>query len=59
MYCNCNRFVWYENHEWGESEIRHKCKTRKGWIKAHFAVDVKRKRFLALEITNERTSDQD
>jgi len=37
--------------------IRHKWKTHKGWIKAHIAVDVKRKKLLALEITDERTGD--
>ncbi len=37
--------------------MRHKWKTRKGWIKAHIAVDVKRKRLLALEVTDERTGD--
>jgi len=37
--------------------IRHKWKTRKGWIKVHIAVDVKTKKLLALEITDERTGD--
>jgi len=36
--------------------IRHKWKTSKGWIKVHIAVDVKTKKLLALEITDERTS---
>ena len=37
--------------------IRHKWKTRMGWIKVHIAVDVKTKHLLALEITDERTGD--
>ena len=37
--------------------MRHKWKTRKGWIKVHIAVDVKRKKLLALEITDERAGD--
>ena len=37
--------------------IRHKRKTYRGWIKVHIAVDVKRKRLLALEITDEKTGD--
>jgi hypothetical protein len=35
--------------------LREKWKTRKGWIKVHFVVDVKTKKLLALEITDERT----
>jgi len=34
--------------------IRHKWKVRKGWIKVHIAVDVKTKKLLALELTDER-----
>ncbi|CAD7770360.1 Transposase DDE domain protein [Candidatus Methanoperedenaceae archaeon GB50] len=37
--------------------IRHKWKTRKGWIKAHIAIDVKTRKLLALKITDERTGD--
>lgn len=37
--------------------IRHKWKTRKGWIKVHLAVDVKTKKLLALEITDESVGD--
>jgi len=37
--------------------IRHKWKTRKGWIKVHIAVDVKTKKLLALRVTDERTGD--
>ena len=37
--------------------IRSKWKIRKGWIKVHIAVDVKTKKLLALEITDERVSD--
>jgi len=37
--------------------IRNKWKIRKGWIKVHIAVDVKTKRLLALEVTDERVSD--
>jgi hypothetical protein len=33
-------------------------KTRRGWIKVHFVVDVKTKKLLALEITDERTKDE-
>lgn len=37
--------------------MRHKWKVRKGWIKVHVAVDVKTKKLLALDITDERTGD--
>ena len=37
--------------------MRHKWKVRKGWIKVHIAVDVKTKKLLALDITDERTGD--
>jgi len=37
--------------------IRHKWKVKKGWIKVHVAVDVKTKKLIALEITDERTGD--
>jgi len=37
--------------------IRHKWKVKKGWVKVHVAVDVKTKKLLALEITDERTGD--
>ena len=37
--------------------IRNKWRIRKGWIKVHIAVDVKTKKLLALEITDERVSD--
>lgn len=37
--------------------IRHKWKVRKGWVKVHIAVDVKTKKLLALEITDERVGD--
>ena len=37
--------------------IRDRWKTRKGWIKVHIAVDVKTKRLLALELTDERVGD--
>ena len=33
--------------------IRHKWKVKKGWVKVHIAVDVKTKKLLALEITDE------
>mgnify|MGYP000274079309 CR=1 FL=1 len=37
--------------------IRHKWKVRKGWVKVHIAVDIKTKKLLALEITDERIGD--
>jgi len=37
--------------------MRHKWKVKKGWVKVHVAVDVKTKKLLALEITDERTGD--
>jgi len=37
--------------------MRHKWRVRRGWIKVHIAVDVKTKKLLALEITDERTGD--
>ncbi len=37
--------------------IREKWKVRRGWIKVHVAVDVKTKKLLALEVTDERVGD--
>ena len=37
--------------------IRNKWRIRKGRIKVHIAVDIKTKKLLALEVTDERTSD--
>jgi len=37
--------------------IRHKWKVRRGFLKIHIAVDIKQKRILALEVTDERTGD--
>ena len=37
--------------------IRHKWKVKEGWIKVHVAIDVKTKKLLALEITDERIGD--
>jgi hypothetical protein len=37
--------------------IRHKWKVRRGSLKIHIAVDVKRKKILALEVTDEQVSD--
>lgn len=37
--------------------IRHKWKVRRGYLKIHIAVDVKRKKILALEVTDEQVSD--
>jgi hypothetical protein len=37
--------------------IRHKWKVRRGYLKIHIAVDVKRKRILALEVTDEKVGD--
>ena len=37
--------------------MREKWKVRRGWIKVHVAVDVKTKKLLALEITDERVGD--
>ena len=39
------------------ASLRNKWKIRKGWIKVHIAVDVKTKKLLALEATDERVSD--
>jgi len=38
--------------------IRHKWKTRKGWIKVHIAVDTRTKKLLALEVTDEQVGDR-
>ena len=38
--------------------IRHKWKVRRGFLKIHIAVDVKRKKILALEVTDEQVSDR-
>jgi len=37
--------------------IRHKWKVRRGYLKIHIAVDIKQKKILALEVTDERTGD--
>ncbi|MDI6902775.1 MAG: IS5 family transposase, partial [Methanocellales archaeon] len=37
--------------------MRERWKRRRGWIKVHIAVDVKSKKLLALEVTDERTGD--
>ena len=37
--------------------MRRKWKVRRGYLKIHIAVDVKQKRILALEVTDERTGD--
>ena len=38
--------------------MRHKWRMRRGYLKIHIAVDVKRKRILALEVTDEKTGDE-
>jgi IS5 family transposase len=38
--------------------MRHKWKMRRGYLKIHIAVDVKRKKILALEVTDEKTGDE-
>jgi len=38
--------------------IRHKWKVRRGYLKIHIAVDVKRKKILALKVTDERVGDE-
>ena len=37
--------------------IRHKWKVKRGYLKIHIAVDVKRKKILALEVTDEKVND--
>jgi IS5 family transposase len=37
--------------------IRHKWKVRRGYLKIHIAVDVKRKKILALKVTSEKVGD--
>ncbi len=37
--------------------MRHKWKVRRGYLKIHIAVDVKRKKILALKVTNEKVGD--
>jgi len=37
--------------------IRHKWKVKRGYLKIHIAVDVKRKKILALEVTDEQMAD--
>ena len=37
--------------------IRHKWKVKRGYLKIHIAVDVKRKKILALKVTDEKTGD--
>jgi IS5 family transposase len=38
--------------------MRRKWRTRRGYLKIHIAVDVKRKRILALEVTDEKVGDE-
>src|SRR3972149_1175158 len=37
--------------------MRHKWKVKRGYLKIHIAVDVKRKTILALEVTKEKVAD--
>ena len=37
--------------------IRHKWKVKRGYLKIHIAVDVKRKKILALKVTDEKVGD--
>jgi hypothetical protein len=37
--------------------IREKWKRRRGWIKVHIAVDINKKKLLAIEVTDERVSE--
>jgi IS5 family transposase len=37
--------------------MRHKCHIRKGYLKIHIAVDIKKKRILSLEVTIEEVHD--
>ena len=37
--------------------MRHKWHVRKGYLKIHLAVDIKKKRILSLEVTNEEVHD--
>ena len=37
--------------------IRHKWKVRRGYLKIHIAVDIKQKKILTLEVTDEKTGD--
>ena len=39
------------------NRIRHKWHVRKGYLKIHVAVDIKRKRILSLEVTGEEVHD--
>ena len=43
----------FNRGEW----IRHKWKVKRGYLKIHIAVDVKRKKILALKVTDERVGD--
>jgi len=43
----------FNRGEW----IRHKWKVKRGYLKIHIAVDVKRKKILALEVTDEKVGD--
>ncbi len=38
--------------------MRHRWRMRRGYLKIHIAVDVKRKEILALEVTDEKTGDE-
>ena len=37
--------------------IRHKWKVKRGYLKIHIAVDIKRKRILSLDVTSEQVHD--
>ena len=37
--------------------IRHKWKVKRGYLKIHIAVDIKRKRILSLDVTSEQVDD--
>ncbi len=41
----------------GGEWMRHKWHVRKGYLKIHVSVDIKKKRILSLEVTNEEVHD--
>ena len=58
IYCDCFRQVTgikvaNRGGEW----MRHKWHVRKGYLKIHVSVDIKKKRILSLEVTNEEVHD--
>ena len=57
IYYNCNRQHWHKGNKHRGQWIRDKWNIRKGYLKIHVAVDVKSKKILSLNVTDEHVHD--